>query len=170
MEQVNLSQYAEVVEAVQENEITRARRKAEKLEQEIVQRAELKEKNIKRNGEATRQRIRANQMKARYEEQKEIHNQLGVAIGEMLRQFAVELQSLLLIAVGTLHDREAVGRRKDQMSIMKETMATIQMLQKMQEALEEKYNLKKEDVKDGRGDNVLLMKDAAKLLKKSGVK
>jgi len=41
------------------------------------------------------------------------------------------------------------------------------MLQKMQESLEEKYNIKKEDAKQNNGDNVLLFKNAQKLMAKA---
>lgn len=85
----------------------------------------------------------------------------------MLRQFCQELQGLLLFKVDQLFDRDAVSRRKDQMSILKETMATVTMLQKMQESLEEKYNIKKEDAKENNGDNVLLFKNAQKLMAKA---
>lgn len=78
----------------------------------------------------------------------------------MLRQFCQELQGLLLVKVDQLFDRDAVERRKSQMSILKETMVTVTMLQKMQESLEDKYNIKKEDAKENNGDNVLLFKNA----------
>jgi hypothetical protein len=42
-----------------------------------------------------------------------------------------------------LFDRDAVERRKSQMPTLKETMATVTMLQKMQESLEDKYNTRR---------------------------
>jgi hypothetical protein len=41
------------------------------------------------------------------------------------------------------------------------------MLQKMQESLEDKYNIKKEDTKENNSDNVVLFKNAAKLMQKA---
>lgn len=166
-EKVNLSQFTPAVEAMETTLMDRAKAKAEKAAKEIEEKAALALKNRRRSQENANAAAQRTRMKKMYQEKKEMHAQLGVAINEMLRQFCQELQGLLLVKVDQLFDRDAVSRRKDQMSILKETMATVTMLQKMQESLEEKYNIKKEDAKENNGDNVLLFKNAQKLMAKA---
>jgi len=104
-------------------------------------------------------------MQTKYAEQREVHAQVGLAIEEALRQFVTELSGLSFVDVGQLRDREAVARRKDQLQIFQTTMQFITSLIKMQEGLEEKYNIKKVDAKEGKGDNVRLLRDAKRLMK-----
>ncbi|PLC03420.1 hypothetical protein CY658_21635 [Variovorax sp. RO1] len=145
----------------------RAMAKAERAAKAVEEKAALALKNRRRAQETSNAARNRARLKKSYEEKKEMHAQLGVAINEMLRQFCQELQGLLLVKVDQLFDRDAVERRKSQMSILKETMATVTMLQKMQESLEDKYNIKKEDAKENNGDNVLLFKNAQKLMAKA---
>lgn len=167
MEKPNLSQFTPATEAYTSTVEDRARAKAEKIAREVEERAELRLKNKRRNLEVNLAAAARTRNKKKYEERKEMHAQLGVAINEMLRQFCQELQGLLLIKVDQLFDRDAVARRKDQMGILKETMGVITALTKMQEAVEERYNIAREDAKAATADNVLLFKNAEKLMKKA---
>ncbi|WP_162573844.1 hypothetical protein [Variovorax sp. PBL-H6] len=77
------------------------------------------------------------------------------------------LAGLTLVPVGDLRDRDAVCRRKDQINVIKETLSAVQLLMKFQAALAEEYNIKKEDAKAGQGENVVLFRQAEKLLKQA---
>lgn len=131
--------------------VARAKAAADKEAQAVLEMAELKAKNSRRLSENRLAEARKTRQSTKYREQKEIHAQVGLAIDEVLRQFVLELAGLSFVAVGQLHDRDAVSRRKDQLSIFQTTMSFITALIRMQESLEEKYNLKKADVKEGRG-------------------
>lgn len=76
----------------------------------------------------------------------------------MLTQFINELKGLMLVPVGDMRDREAVGRRKDQLGVIKETLSVVQTLMKFQATLAEEYNIKKAAEREGKGPNVLLFK------------
>lgn len=162
---IDLSQYAENVVSFENSVVARARAAADKEAQAVLEMAELKAKNSRRLSEVRLAEARKTRQSTKYREQKEIHAQVGLAIEEALRQFVLELAGLSFVAVGQLHDRDAVSRRKDQLSIFQTTMSFITALIRMQESLEEKYNLKKADVKEGRGDNVKLLRDANRLMK-----
>lgn len=151
-------EFGQVVQEVTTSIITRAEREAE-------EKAALILKNKERLRQATSARIRKGQAKKKYEEQREFHNQVGMAAGDMLRQFIQELQGLMLVPVGDLRDRDAVGRRKDQLNVIKETLSAVQLLMKFQASLAEEYNIKKADQKEGQGDNILLFNAANKLMK-----
>jgi hypothetical protein len=64
--------------------------------------------------------------------------------------------------------QEAVGRRKDQLNAIKETLGVVQTLMKFQATLAEEFNIKKADEREGKGPNVLLFKKAGSLLKQAG--
>ncbi|VTU22927.1 hypothetical protein H6CHR_01885 [Variovorax sp. PBL-H6] len=51
--------------------------------------------------------------------------------------------------------------------MIKETLSAVQLLMKFQAALAEEYNIKKEDAKAGQGENVVLFRQAEKLLKQA---
>lgn len=164
MKENRYTEYAAITEGYVDQRVTRAIEKAEK---EAEQRAELLEKNRKRVSEQKTEVWRKTRAKNRYEKEREFHNLLGIAASDMLKQFILELQGLTLVPVGDLRDRDAVTRRKDQLTVIKETLAAVQVLLKFQAQLAEEYNLKKEDAKAGEGDNVLLFKQADKLLRQA---
>lgn len=73
----------------------------------------------------------------------------------------------MAVPVGDMRDREAVGRRKDQLNVIKETLSAVQLLMKFQATLTEEYDIKKADAKEGQGENVVLFRAAERLLKQS---
>ena len=86
-------------------------------------------------------------------------------IEEQLRQFIVELQELSLVPVGNCSRRDLVAQRREQVLAITGRMSLIQALTEMQETMETKHHIKKEDAKEGKGDNIRLMRDAKRLMK-----
>jgi hypothetical protein len=160
MKENRYEDYTQLVEQHQDQRVARAIKEAE-------EKADLYAKNRERLNQQMAARARKTRAKKVYEEQKEFHNQIGVAACDMLRQFINELAGMTLVPVGDLNDGRAVERRKSQLSIVKETLAAVQLLMKFQAQLAEEYNLKKDDAKDGQQGNVVLFKQAEKLLKQA---
>lgn len=160
MEHNTLADYATAVKEVTTSVLTRAERDAEA-------KAALILKNKERLRQQTMARVKKAKAKKLYEDQKEFHAQVGLAATEMLQQFINELKGLMLVPVGDMRDREAVGRRKDQINVIKETLSAVQLLMKFQGALAEEYDIKKVDAKEGQGENVVLFRAAERLLKQA---
>ncbi len=64
-------------------------------------------------------------------------------------------------------DREAVGRRKDLLNVIKETLSVVQTLMTFQATLAEEFSIKKADERGGKDRNVILFKKAESLLKQA---
>ncbi len=94
---------------------------------------------------------------------------IELAMSQILTQFIDEIKGKPLIEITNYSHRETVQQRKDQLSIIKETMATIRQLRELKDVLKDDEAAgKKENPMSA--DNLVLIDSARDLLKQKGVK
>lgn len=140
---------------------------AEQVIRDAEKAAEVKARNLERRREQMA-KTRASAGTAKHYNHKDTAGKVEMAMTQMLTQFVKELQGKPLLDVD-FTNKESVARRKDQLIVIKETMATIRQLRELKEVLADDQ-AKGSTSNPISAENMIVFDTAKELLAKSKIK
>jgi len=134
MKKPDTGKYAEQVTLLKQRTDEEAAQKLEKSVIAAERRLALAEQKREASREERAQKARRAASQRFYESRKHEHQKVGIARNQILKQFVEEIQGKPLIEADPFNV-QMVAKRRQQMSMLKETMELINKLQDLREAL-----------------------------------